>query len=479
MRGRHKPTRTTYRQKGEPVLALWGFLTVGVFLALTLFTRTSVLVGLVLVPIVFAVIAGKAGDLGDNIGDGLLQVAPVAVMMTFAVLYFSLMMESGLFDPLIRKIVAWAKGDPVKIAVGTAVVTMCVHLDGDGAATFLITLSAFLPIYRRIGMRPITLTAIVALGAGLMNMLPWGGPTLRAMAALDLPSSEVFFPMIVPMIAGGIWVLFAAWILGRRERRRLGTITVGGSGQDATAGAADDDGISDGAEIAENVESADGGAVDDTSHASRDKDVPRWRMITNLLLTVALIVVLLTHSLPMEVCFIVAFTIAAVVNIPKWADQQKLFKDHGANVVLVTSMVFAAGVFTGILGNTGMIQEMAKTLADLIPDGVGGALPAIVGVVAMPLSLVFTPDAFYFGVLPVFAETASAMGVDPAMIARGAIAGQMTTGFPLSPLTASTFILIGMAKVELGKHQRFTFLWAWGTTIVMLVVALITGALTL
>lgn len=453
--------RTTYRQKGEPVLALWGFLTVGVFLALTLFTRTSVLVGLVLVPIVFAVIAGKAGDLGDNIGDGLLQVAPVAVMMTFAVLYFSLMMESGLFDPLIRRIVAWAKGDPVKIAIGTAVVTMCVHLDGDGAATFLITLSAFLPIYRRIGMRPITLTAIVALGAGLMNMLPWGGPTLRAMAALDLPSSEVFFPMIVPMIAGGIWVLFAAWVLGRRERRRLGTITVG---------------VTDGADGAE---SADGGAVDDTSHASRDKDVPRWRMITNLLLTVALIVVLLTHSLPMEVCFIVAFTIAAVVNIPKWADQQKLFKDHGANVVLVTSMVFAAGVFTGILGNTGMIQEMAKTLADIIPDNVGGALPAIVGVVAMPLSLVFTPDAFYFGVLPVFAETASAMGVDPAMVARGAIAGQMTTGFPLSPLTASTFILIGMAKVELGKHQRFTFLWAWGTTIVMLVVALITGALTL
>jgi CitMHS family citrate-Mg2+:H+ or citrate-Ca2+:H+ symporter len=453
--------RTTYRQKGEPVLALWGFLTVGVFLALTLFTRTSVLVGLVLVPIVFAVIAGKAGDLGDNIGDGLLQVAPVAVMMTFAVLYFSLMMESGLFDPLIRRIVAWAKGDPVKIAIGTAVVTMCVHLDGDGAATFLITLSAFLPIYRRIGMRPITLTAIVALGAGLMNMLPWGGPTLRAMAALDLPSSEVFFPMIVPMIAGGIWVLFAAWVLGRRERRRLGTITVG---------------VTDGADGAE---SADGGAVDDTSHASRDKDVPRWRMITNLLLTVALIVVLLTHSLPMVVCFIIAFTIAAVVNIPKWADQQKLFKDHGANVVLVTSMVFAAGVFTGILGNTGMIQEMAKTLADIIPDNVGGALPAIVGVVAMPLSLVFTPDAFYFGVLPVFAETASAMGVDPAMIARGAIAGQMTTGFPLSPLTASTFILIGMAKVELGKHQRFTFLWAWGTTIVMLVVALITGALTL
>lgn len=455
------------------MLALFGFLTVGVFLALTLFTRTSVLVGLVLVPIVFAVIAGKGGDLGDNIGDGLLQVAPVAVMMTFAVLYFSLMMESGLFDPLIRVIIRWAKGDPVKIAMGTAVVTMCVHLDGDGAATFLITLSAFLPIYQRIGMRPITLTAIVALGAGLMNMLPWGGPTLRAMAALNLPSSEVFTPMIIPMIAGGVWVLVASYILGRMERRRLGTLSV--------------DGIlsSDDVEAAGNGAVAEGGHTDhtdhtghtDTSHASRDQHVPLWRMVFNLVLTVALIVVLLTHSVPMEVCFIVAFVIALCVNLPQWSDQQQLFKDHGANVVLVTSMVFAAGVFTGILGKTGMIQEMAKTLADVIPDSMGSFLPVIVSVVAMPLSLVFTPDAFYFGVLPVFSETASAMGVDPAMVARGAIAGQMTTGFPLSPLTASTFILIGMAKVELGKHQKFTFLWAWGTTIVMTVAALVTGAL--
>ena len=53
----------------------------------------------------------------------------------------------------------------------------------------------------------------------------------------------------------------------------------------------------------------------------------------------------------------------------------------------------------------------------------------------------------------------------------------MTTGFPLSPLTAATFILVGMSKVDLGDHQRHIFLWAFGTTIVMTVAALVTGAL--
>ena len=53
----------------------------------------------------------------------------------------------------------------------------------------------------------------------------------------------------------------------------------------------------------------------------------------------------------------------------------------------------------------------------------------------------------------------------------------MTTGFPLSPLTASTFILIGLSGVNLGDHQRFIFPWAFGTTLVMTAVAYATGAL--
>jgi CitMHS family citrate-Mg2+:H+ or citrate-Ca2+:H+ symporter len=97
----------------------------------------------------------------------------------------------------------------------------------------------------------------------------------------------------------------------------------------------------------------------------------------------------------------------------------------------------------------------------------------------MPMSLLFTPDAFYFGVVPVLAETTQALGGNPAEIGRAAVLGQMTTGFPLSPLTASTFILVGLTAVDLGDHQRFIFKWAFGTTLVMTAVALLTGAISL
>jgi CitMHS family citrate-Mg2+:H+ or citrate-Ca2+:H+ symporter len=55
----------------------------------------------------------------------------------------------------------------------------------------------------------------------------------------------------------------------------------------------------------------------------------------------------------------------------------------------------------------------------------------------------------------------------------------MTTGFPLSPLTASTFVLVGLSEVELADHQKFTFKWAFGTTLVMTLIAILTGAISI
>lgn len=442
--------------------AALGFLTVGTFLALTLWTRTSVLVALVLVPIAFALIGGHGAQLGEYIGDGVLKVAPVAVMIAFAVLYFSLMIDLGLFDPVIRRVLAWASGDPMKITVGTAVVTLLVALDGDGASTFLITVSAFLPIYRRIGMRPLVLTGVVALAAGVMNMIPWGGPTVRAMAALDLSNADLFIPVLPAMGAGIAWVLLAAYLIGRRERKKIGVCEIDDAPMSSTT-----------------AKTGGPGTVAEGDLSTPRRAIGRARMVFNVVLTLALIVVLLFQLVPLEVAFVIAFALAAAVNIPTWDRQRELFERHGGNVVLVVSMIFAAGVLTGILSGTGMIEAMAKALVGVIPDSASGLLPVLTAVVAMPLSLVFTPDAFYFGVLPVLAETTASLGGDPAEIGRAAILGQMTTGFPLSPLTASTFILVGMANVELGKHQRHIFLWAFATTLVMTVVALATGALSL
>ncbi|MFF1567620.1 CitMHS family transporter [Streptomyces sp. NPDC058293] len=440
------------------MLAAQGFCTIGLFLVLTMSKRVSVLVALVLLPVLAALVGGFAGDMGDMILDGLATVAPTGIMIAFAVLYFTLMVDVGLFDPLINGILRIARKDPARIAVGTAVLTMCVALDGDGASTFLITVSALLPVYKRLGMSPLVLSGVVCLGAGVMNLIPWGGPTVRAMTALKLESSDVFTPVIPAMACGVVWVLLASYWIGRRERRRLAVPGPHEEQESAVRTAGDGPG---------------------TPLVPSVTRPPVLLTSFNAVLTVVLVVALVTEAMPLPVLFVIAFALALVVNHPTWEAQQTLLEKHAKSVVLVTTMIFAAGVFTGILTGTKMISEMAQALVSVVPDSLGGHLAPLVAVTGMPLSLAFTPDAYYFGVLPVLSHTASGFGGDQAEIARAAILGQMTTGFPLSPLTASTFILVSMSGVQLGEHQRFIFRWAFGTTLVMTAAALLTGAISL
>jgi CitMHS family citrate-Mg2+:H+ or citrate-Ca2+:H+ symporter len=463
------------------MLAALGFSTIGLFLVLTMTRRLSVLVALVLLPVLAAVAGGFADRLGEMVLEGLTTVAPTGIMIAFAYLYFSLMTDAGLFDPLIRAILRFGRRDPLRICVGTAVLTMCVALDGDGASTFLITVSALLPVYRRLGMRPLVLSAIICLGAGVMNMVPWGGPTVRAAAALKMDTAEVFVPVLPAMGCGIAWVLVASYLIGRRERKRLGLLgtPIGTEGADSdTAGALAAEGDGQPGTGADGQARPAVPAGDGSATALAVGAPPRtWLTVFNLVLTLTLLVSLVLQVMPLEVLFVIGFAVALLVNRPRWEDQQALLDRHGKNVVLVTTMIFAAGVLTGVLTETKMIDAMAEALVSVIPPSLGGHLPGVVALTGMPLSLALTPDAYYFGVLPVLSETANGFGTGQAEIARAAILGQMTTGFPLSPLTASTFILVGMTGVQLGEHQRFVFGWAFGTTVVMTVAALLTGAI--
>ncbi len=431
------------------MLALLGFLIIGVFLFLIMTNRLSVLIALVLVPTVFALIGGFGIEMGDMMLEGIIKVAPTGIMIVFAVLYFGLMIDTGLFNPMISKMLRLVKGDPLKVVVGTAIVTMLVSLDGDGASTFMITITALLPLYKRLKMNPLILSGVVALGAGVMNLAPWGGPTARAMTTFNADSSQLFNPVIPAMIAGIVWVLASAFWLGKKERQRLGVI-----------------------ELEEHVQGF-------TEHAAALETKRPRLFLFNLTLTILLLVALIKVWLPLPVLFIVAFVIALLVNYPNPEEQRKRLLSHANNVLIVSTMIFAAGIFTGILTGTKMIDGMASAMVSIIPESLASYLPVLVAITSMPLSLVFTPDAYYFGVLPIISQTTNNFGIDPIEIGRAAILGQMTTGFPLSPLTASTFILVGLAGVNLGDHQRFIFKWAFGTTIVMTIVALITGAITI
>jgi citrate-Mg2+:H+ or citrate-Ca2+:H+ symporter, CitMHS family len=429
------------------MLAIWGFATIVVFLLLITTKRLSVISALVMVPILFAFFAGFSyTEIGSMALAGIKQVAPTGVLLMFAVLYFSVMLDAGLFDPVITFIVRSVKGDPLKVIVGTAILTMIVHLDGDGTATFMIVLSAFLTIYKRLGISRLMLAGIVALSVGPMHMVPWSGTSVRAISTLNSDAVHMFNPNIPAMLSGIVWVLFVAFIFGRRERKRLGIIQF------------------------------DYNHLENITGEQKALRRPKLTII-NAILTISLIISLLKGVLPAPVLFVIASIFALMINYNRLSDQQKIMKSHGANIFLVSSMIFAAGVYSGILTESKMVAAMASELVNLIPKEHASLIPVLTAITSMPASMLFTPDAYYYGVVPVLGQTCVQFGIDPLEVGRASLLGQMTVGFPLSPLTASTFLLVGLAEIELGDHQKFVFKWAWGTTIVMTVVSILTGSI--
>ena len=433
------------------MLTLLAFAMIVVFMALIMTKRMSVLTALILVPIAFALIGGFAREIGPMMLDGVRALAPTAVMLLFAILFFSVMIDVGLFEPIVQRVVRLVRGDPLRILVGTSILTLLISLDGDGSTTYLIVTSALLPLYQRLGLSRLMLASVIMQAGGVMNILPWGGPTARAASALRIDASEIFVPMIPAMAAGAVWVIFVSYLFGKRERARVGVL--------------------DPAAMARV-----GDLLDDDTDGVADAALRRPRLLVfNVLLTLALLVSLIAGVLPLPVLFMIAYAIALVVNYPTMEEQKGRLNAHAANALAVASVICAAGVLTGIMDGTKMIDAMGNSVVAAVPDSLGPHMAIVTGILSIPFTFFLSNDAFYFGVLPILSQAASTYGISAAEMGRASVIGQPV--HLLSPLVPSTYLLVGLAGVEIGDHQRFTIKWSIITSLVLLAVGLLIGVI--
>ncbi|YCA45863.1 citrate:proton symporter [Bacillus sp. JZ8] len=435
------------------MLTFLGISMVIVFTYLMMSKRLSPVAALTTVPIVFALLGGFGSQIGEMMLDGLKVVAPSAALLLFAILFFGILIDAGLFDPLIRTMLKIVKGDPVKIAVGSAVIAMTVALDGDGTTTHMITISAMLPLYLRLGMNPLILATVSLLSVSIMSgMTPWGGPATRAIASLHLDANEFFIGIVPTMLAGMLSILFTAYMLGRRERKRLGVITM--------------------KEASEMKSAISEAAVTSIAHDNLKRPNLRW---LNLILTITVMVVLIMGLIPIPVLFLIGFVLASIINYPNIEQQRERIMAHAGNAITVVTLVFAAGIFTGIFSGTKMVDAIANSLVSIIPESLGSFFPIVVALTSMPFTFILSNDAYYFGVLPILAEAGTSYGATAVEIARASVLGQPIHF--LSPLVASTLLLVGMVKKDLGEIQKFAFVWALICSLVMIVISIITGAI--
>jgi CitMHS family citrate-Mg2+:H+ or citrate-Ca2+:H+ symporter len=503
-------------------LVILGFAMIVTFMVLIMTKKLTPVVALILVPTIFGLFAGAGLGLGDMVMESVGKLAPTAALLMFAIIYFGIMIDVGLFDPLVRFILKVAGNDPAKIVVGTALLAGAVSLDGDGSTTFIVTTAALLPIYLRLGMSPVVLTCVAGLANGTLNIVPWGGPTVRAAAALKVDASDIFVPMIPSLIAGLVIVFLFAWMLGLAERKRLGRFDADGSPlgtdgtlagttfgrargttdtDDATAGSGSGLAGSRGRFGSAGTGSTSGVAVSSPAGSPATVDASGVAVITqpiatamsdtmldadrstlrpkliwfNLALTLAVMTLLVLDLVPLFYVFMIGSAIALLVNFPKMKSQASEIVAHAPSVVGVVSMVLAAGVLIGVLDGTGMVDAMANWLVEVIPASMGPFLAVITGLLSIPMTFFMSNDAFYFGILPVLSQSAANFGIDPVEMARASITGQPV--HLQSPLVPAILLLVSLANVNLGDHHKKVLWRAAIVSVVMLVVGVLVGSI--
>ena len=424
-------------------LALLGFGMIVVFMALIMAKKLSPFTSLILIPILFGLLAGYGWDTLSYAMDGIKDVASTFAMMTFAILYFGIMLTAGMFDPMVDKVVSWCKGDPLKVLVGTAVLAAFVSLDGDGTTTVMI------PIYERLHIKKIYLATLIILQNCIMNLIPWGGPTARVMSVMQLDAGEILAPLVPGMVLGALYSVGVSYYLGLKERKRLGVT-----------------------KCVENI----------VSKVELSEEEAAWKrpklIFFNLILTAAVIVALVMGLASSAILFGVGTAIALLVNYPNQKTQRQVISSVAPDMINVVMMVLGAGVLMGVLNGpegAGMSNAIAELLVSIIPESLGSYFAVIIAFISAPGTYLLNNDAFYYGVLPPLAATAQAYGFTNLQIGFAALMGQAFHF--LSPLVPFIYLLMDKTEITLAQYQGYIFKWCIGIFVIFMAMGFVTGSL--
>ncbi|MFC4714286.1 CitMHS family transporter [Planococcus dechangensis] len=438
------------------MLSIIALMTIVVIVALLISNKITPIVALVLVPIVAAFVAGfNFAEIGDFFNSGIESVISVVIMFIFAILFFGIMQDVGLFDPLINKMIAVSKGNVIAVAVGTVLIAAVAQLDGSGASTFLITIPALLPLYKRLKMNPYLLLLLIGMSASIMNMMPWAGPLGRTAAVLGMDVTELWRPLIKVQVIGLVLLIGLAVLLAIREKRLI-----------AKRGDFNK-------ELYQEADPLVEGAEDERSLKAAALRRPKL-LWANALLALSVIGVLVWGVIPAGLAFMIGVSIALPLNYPNMKDQMERIKDHAPNALLMAAIILAAGSFLGILEGTLMLDSLANDLVTILPAFVIPYLHLIIGFFGVPFDLLLSTDAYYFALLPIVEQVVTGFGVSSLSAAYAMVIGNVIGTF-VSPFSPALWLALGLAGLEMGRHIRYSLFIMWGFSIVLLVISVLIG----
>lgn len=447
-------------------LTLMGLAIIIITVTILIQGRTTPLVPMTIVPVVGALIAGFGfGEIGDFFEEGLGSVMNVVAMFIFAIIFFGILQDVGLFNPVIRALITATRGNVVAVTVGTAAIGIVAHLDGSGSTTFLLTIPALLPLYTALHISRYVLVTIVALAASVMNMVPWGGPLGRAGSVVNQDTHQIWMHLLPIQGVCAVMVLAIAAALGVWQKRRIAKLRA--TGQLEGEEAVDVNAIASDFIRKQKQEQEDKGFRNRTG---------RVVTILNVAVILLVLVALLSGLLPPAPAFLLAATVTLLINFDSQSEQTDALRRHAPNALSMAGIILAAAMFLGVLNGTGMLEAIAQQLIAILPASVGPYLHVIIGLLGVPLDLMTSTDAYYFSILPIVQETVANFGVSGMGAASALIIGNVIGTF-VSPFSPALWLALGLARADMGKYLKIAFPLAWAFSLAIVLVAFAFGML--
>ena len=428
-------------------LGLAGFALMILIVALLLWGKRTPAVVFILLPIIVGFAVGfTAEEMSGYIASGVSGVATTAILFIFAVLFFGVMNDAGVFDVIVGKVLKLVGNNITLLMFATVLIAFIGHLDGSGATTLLICIPPLLPIYKKMNVRPINLLCITTLTMGVMNIVPWGGPCGRTAAALEVGTSEIWRYCIPAQVVGIVLILGLCVLLSRNEKKR-------GAGYNPAAEA----------------ETVSVETVAEVNELHRPKLF--W---FNIALIVAVVLMLTMTKVATHITFMIALAIGLTVNYPSQKMQMERVKAHATDALTMAFTALASGVLIGIMGKSPILDAMTQMVLSAMPESMAPHLHVLFAAVNSPLSMFIHGDALTYGILPIVNQIVSVYGI-PAAAVGAAFLITFGPAIYIMPMTAATYMGLGLTNVELKDHIAFSYKWAFVLASAMLAFVLVTG----
>ena len=424
-----------------------GFVLMIAIVALLIMGKTTPAAVFIIMPIIVGLLVGfTPAEMSGYIASGVSGVATTAILFIFAVLFFGTMTDAGVFDRIVSAVLKVAGNNILLLMLATELIAFIGHLDGSGATTLLIAIPPLLPIYKKMKIKPTILLGIVCLTMGVMNIVPWGGPCGRTAAALGVTTTDLWSYCLPAQGCGLVLIALLCVYLSRKVHRE-------GAGYIPGAQEA----------VTDTVE---------TEHAQDKKSVGLFWF--NIILILVVVLALVFSDVATHVIFMIALAIALMVNYPDQKQQMEHVKAHATDALTMAFTALASGVLIGIMGKSPMLDAMTNIVISILPESMAAHLHIVFAAVNSPLSMIIHGDALTYGILPIVNQIVSGYGI-PAAAVGAAFLITFGPAIYIMPMTAATYMGLGLADVELKDHIVFSYKWAFALATLQLLFVVITG----